>query len=299
MTSTGSAFGLNALEGLQSIWKRWSARLVCLFLLLPGLFFIGTLLAVPAFQIIDTSLRSTSDADAYGLQNYVALLSDEYYFAIVIRTLAIAVVTTLICAVLGYPVGYFLARNRSRYRFVVFIAVVSPLLVSAIIRTIGWTIILGNEGLLNTSLMLLGLITDPLQFLGNFWSVVLGLVHLLLPFMILPIAVAIGQIDDNVIEASYVMGATPQAAFIKVVLPLSARGISAGAVIVFCLSIGAYVTPQWLSLGKLNLMTRVIYDAMLVYVDWPQASAVAILLGCIIFAVVGLQRTLTRRFERR
>lgn len=289
----------NKTEGRYPSGTRQRSWLPSLILLAPGLLFVGTLLVAPAYQIIDMSLRSASDPSVYGFQNYITLLSDEYYFTIIARTLMIAAVTTLICAVIGYPVGYYLARNASRYRYLVFISVVSPLLVSAIIRTIGWTIILGNEGLFNSVLMSFGLVTEPLQFLGNFWSVVLGLVHLLLPFMILPIASSVGQIDDNVVEASYVLGATPLIAFFGVVLQLSARGISAGAVIVFCLSIGAYVTPQWLSLGKLNLMTRVIYDAMLVYVDWPQASAVSILLGCIVFAVVGLQRMLTQRFERR
>jgi putative spermidine/putrescine transport system permease protein len=141
--------------------------------------------------------------------------------------------------VIGYPVAYYFVRSRSRYKHWIFLGVISPLLVSIVVRTIGWTIVLGNEGLVNNLLRGLGVIREPLALMNGFWTVAVGLVHVLLPFMVLSIASVLGKIDPALEESAEILGANPFWTFWRVTLPLSIQGMAAGSILVFCLTIGA------------------------------------------------------------
>ncbi len=273
---------------------------VLVALLAPGLLVLAVLLAAPFVTILLASVLDKYPGATHNtLVHYRNFLLDSYYLHILFRTFALALVVTLICAVIGYPLSWYLAWGRPRWTHWVFLCVITPLLVSIVVRTLGWTIVLGNEGLINNTLLGAGLIAEPLPLMNNFWSVTLGMVHVLLPFMILSIASVLARSDRSLTEAAFTLGAQPVRAFMRVTLPLSIQGIATGSVIVFCLTVGAYVTPMWLGRGHVTLMAMTIYDQMIALVDWPAGAATSIVLTAgtlLLLLAYGLS---TARFARR
>jgi len=271
-----------------------------ILLVLPGALLLGAGLLWPFATMINMSFLDKFPGEtAHTLQNYLQFLTDEYFLNIAIRTFSMAIVVTALTAIIGYPVAWYLARSTSRYKHLVFLGVVSPLLVSIVVRTIGWTILLGNEGLFNSFLVTIGVIDEPLRLMQSFWSVVAGMVHVLLPFMIVSIASVLGKIDTSLIEAAGVMGANPLKTFTRVVLPLSIQGIAAGSVIVFCLSIGAYITPIWLGRGHVTVMSISIYEQMVVLVEWPLGAAASMILTVVTLLILLAYGLFIRRNARR
>lgn len=254
-----------------------SRLLILAGLLGPGLIVVGLGLLWPFLAMLGMSFQDRFPGGTeLTLGHYGEILSDPYFLRIIGRTFLLATVVTAITAVVGYPVAWYLARSSSRLKHLVFLGVISPLLVSIIVRTLGWTIILGNEGLVNA--LLRGLGFEPVKLMQGFWSVVLGLVHILLPFMILSIAAVLGKIDRAYQEAANVLGANHARTFLRVTLPLSVQGIASGSVIVFCLTIGAFVTPVMLGRGQVAVLAVNIQEQMVVLVDWPTGAAVAMIL---------------------
>ncbi|MDE1569379.1 ABC transporter permease [Aquabacter sp. P-9] len=277
------------------------ARLVSLAALLgPAVLLLGVGLVWPFLMMARMSvLDRFPDPTGLTLEYFQTVLTDPYFLRIIGRTFSLAVVVTAITAVIGYPVAWFLARSRSRWKHLVFLGVISPLMVSIIVRSIGWTIILGNEGFINALLTALGIIDTPLRLMQSFWSVVAGMVHILIPFMVLSVASVLGKIDPAYAEAATVMGANPVRTFLKVTLPLSVQGIASGSVIVFCLTVGAYVTPVMLGRGKVSVLAMTIHEQMVVLVDWPTGAAVAMVLTFGTMVVLTLYGLFLRRHARR
>lgn len=271
-----------------------------LVLVVPGVILLTVGLLWPFATMLQLSFLDTFPGDAsLTLQNYAQFVTDAYFLGIALRTFALAIIVTVLTAVIGYPVAWYLARSESRWKHLVFLAVVSPLLVSIVVRTIGWTILLGNEGLLNAFLLATGIVDQPLRLMQSFWTVVVGMTHVLLPFMIISIASVLGKIDKSVLEAAAVLGATPVRSFIRVVLPLSSQGIASGSVIVFCLCIGAYITPIWLGRGHVTVMSITIYEQMVVMVDWPLGSAASMILTLVTLLVLLVYGLAIRRHAKR
>ncbi|MET7245311.1 ABC transporter permease [Methylobacterium sp. EM32] len=269
-------------------------------LLAPGLLILAAGLLWPCLTMLQVSLQDRfPDPTGYTLDHYRAVLSDAYYLRIIGRTFLLAGVVTLITAVLGFPVAWYLARSSSRRKHLIFLGIIAPLLVSIITRTLGWTIILGNEGLVNAILRGLGVIDEPLKLMQGFWSVVLGMVHILLPFMILSVAAVVGKIDRSCLEAATVLGADPLRRFLKVALPLSVQGIASGSVIVFCLTVGAFVTPVMLGRGQVSVLAVTIHEQMVVLVDWPTGAAAAMILTSGTLVVLAAYGLFLRRHARR
>lgn len=281
---------------------RWNLRrgAVIAALLAPGVLLLALVLVWPFIMMAGLSLMERYPGPfAPSLAKYIEVLSDDYVWRVGMRTLLLAVTVTGITAVLGYPVAWFLARSSSRWKHLVFLGTIFPLLVSIVVRTMGWTILLGNEGLVNALLRALGLIDEPLPLMQNFWSVVLGMVHVLLPFMVLSIATVLGRIDGAFAEAAMTLGATPLRSFVSVTLPLSIQGIAAGSVIVFCLTIGAFITPLWLGRGHVTIMAIAIHEQMVTLVDWPGGAALAMLLTAATLVLLAGYGLLLRRWARR
>lgn len=262
-------------------------RLAVLGLVAPAGLLLGVLFIYPLANMATLSVRTKfPGAFAYTGEHYAKFVTEPYFLQVTQTTFALAIVVTLLTIILGYPVAYYFVRSRSRLKHLIFLAVISPLLVSIVVRTIGWTIVLGNEGLVNNLLRALGLTREPLALMNNFWSVTVGMVHVLLPFMILSIASVLGKIDPALEESAAVLGANPAWTFWRVTLPLSVQGIAAGSILVFCLTIGAYITPWWLGRGKVLLFSTTIYDQMLAIIDWPFGSAAAMVLVAATLVVV-------------
>lgn len=269
-------------------------------LLAPGLALLGLVLVWPFLVMMGLSVRERFPGPfVFTLAKYAEFLGDEYLLNIALRTFTLALAVTAISAVVAYPVAWFLARSRSRWKHLVFLGTIFPLLVSIVVRTMGWTILLGSEGLVNAVLLRLGIVEEPLRLMQGFWSVVLGMVHVLLPFMVLSIATVLGRIDAAYGEAAATLGATPLRSFLTVTLPLSVQGIAAGSVIVFCLTIGAFITPLWLGRGHVTVMAIAIHEQMVTLVDWPGGAASAMLLTFSTLVLLVGYGLLLRRWARR
>lgn len=269
-------------------------------MLAPGVALLGLVLVWPFVVMAGMSLRERFPGPiGPSFAKYAEFLGDDYMLNVALRTFSLGTTVTLICAVLGYPIAWFLARSGSRWAHWVFLGTIFPLLVSIVVRTMGWTILLGNEGLVNAALLGLGLVEEPLRLMQGFWSVVLGMVHVLMPFMVLSIAAVLGKIDGAYAEAAATLGATPVRNFLTVTLPLSVQGIAAGSVITFCLCVGAFVTPIWLGRGHVTVMAIAIHEQMVTLVDWPGGAASGILLSLATLVLLGGYGLLLRRWSRR
>lgn len=269
-------------------------------LLLPGLAFLIVGLLWPFASMLNISFYDKfPNHTALTIAHYLQTFEDSYSIQVALRTLGLGITVTALTAIFGYPVAWFLARSESRWKHLVFLGIVSPLLVSIVVRTLGWTILLGNEGLVNGFLIFLGVIDEPLRLMQSFWSIVLGMTHVLLPFMILSISSVLSKIDQSLMEAAAVLGASPVNNFIRIVLPLSVQGIASGSVIVFCLSIGAYITPIWLGRGQVNVLSIAIHEQMVVMVDWPAGAASSMVLTIVTIAVLTLYGLALRRHAKR
>jgi putative spermidine/putrescine transport system permease protein len=287
-----------AVTWARPAWERRRARLA--LLLAPAAFVLAVLFVYPLVRMGSLSVRTVFPG-AWEMTgaHYAKFVTDPYFQRVILTTFELALAVTALTVVIGYPVAYYFVRSRSRYKHWIFLGVISPLLVSIVVRTIGWTIVLGNEGLVNNLLRGLGVIREPLALMNSFWTVTVGLVHVLLPFMVLSIASVLGKIDPALEESAEILGANPVWTFWRVTLPLSIQGIAAGSILVFCLTIGAYITPWWLGRGKVLLFSTTIYDQILVIIDWPFGAAAAMILVAATLAILLAYFALIRRVARR
>jgi len=207
--------------------------------------------------------------------------------------------TTAICLLLGYPVAYHLARSRSRFKGILYACVLSPLLVGVVVRCYGWIIILANnEGLINNTLRQMGLVETYLPLMYNTFGVSVGLVHIFLPFMILPLLGAIQSIDPALEEAARSLGASRLRTMARVVFPLSMPGVQAGTVLVFVLTISSYVIPILLGGFKVMIMSTLVVQQLLDAMLWPFGAALAFLLSITGGVVVYLYLKITAHLMR-
>lgn len=259
-------------------------------LLSPALTTITLMLVVPVLFILVYSfwLRTASGADVAGfhLDNWREVLSDPFYRDILLSTLRIAAITTVLCALTGYLPAYFIAMSRSRFKTLLLLLVVLPFWVSYIIRTMSWINILGATGALNSALISLGVISEPLDMLYNEAAVILGLVHFLLPFMVLNVYVSLEAIDRNLLDAARSLGASDLASFWEVTLPLSLPGLAAGALLSFVLAAGTYITPVILGGPRNAMFANLVFDAIITQLDWPLGSALSIVLLAVLGSIV-------------
>jgi spermidine/putrescine transport system permease protein len=209
----------------------------------------------------------------FTLENYASVL-DPVYLQIVIRSILYAAITTLLCLAAGYPVGYLIGRADPRWRNLLLMAVMVPFWTSFLIRTYAWVTILKSEGLLNSLLLQLQLISQPLELLYTPGAVVLGLVYTFLPFMILPIYSSVEKLDGALIEAALDLGAGPLRAFSRVIVPLTTPGIAAGVLLVFIPSLGIYAVNDILGGGRVDMIGNIIENQFKGNArNWPFGAA--------------------------
>jgi putative spermidine/putrescine transport system permease protein len=263
--------------------RLWLRRHAPLLLIAPTVGLLIAFLLLPYVNMLVMSFRnpSTSDvfAPGYTLQNYVSALTDTYYLGVLAKTLVYGVATTLICLALGFPVAYHLARTESRFKALLYVGILSPLLVGVVVRCYGWVIILANQGLINNTLKDWGLIRHHLPLMYNDFGVGLAVVHIFLPFMVLPLLGAIQSIDPALEEAAQSLGASRWRTMRRVVIPLSLPGIQAGSVLVFVLTLSVYVTPILLGGFRVVLMPTLVVQQLLDAMLWPFGAALAFILS--------------------
>jgi putative spermidine/putrescine transport system permease protein len=268
-------------------------------LALPALATVAALIVLPYVNIVIMSFRTPSTnrhyAPGFTVDNYSRALTDPFYLELLGDTIRLAVIITAICLIVAYPAAYHLARTTSRWRGVLYALVLSPLLVGVVIRSFGWIILLANNGLINQTLRALDLPTLALMY--NEFGVVLALVHVFLPFMVLPLMGAIQGIDPRLEEAARSLGASRAKVFRRVVLPLSMPGVQSGCILVFVLSCGAYVTPALLGAGRVHTLTTEVVT-MLDQFLWPRGAALALILAMAGLIAVWLWAHLSGRTMR-
>lgn len=272
-------------------------------LVIPALALLVAFFVLPYFSIIIMSFREPSSQGVHGggftLINYVSALGDAFILRKLAETILLGIGVTIMCLLLGYPVAYHLARIRSRWNGLLYTFILAPLLVGLVVRTFGWMIILSNGGVANQTLSWLGLIDDPLRLMNNYLGVSIALVHVMLPFLILPLLANIQAINPEVDTAARSLGASRWRAFWRVTFPLSMPGIQAGAVLVFVLSISAYVTPAMLGGGAGRTMSVLVVQYLVENFRWPAGAALAIVLAIAAIVTVALFFALTHRVTRR
>ena len=259
-------------------------RRLGLLLLVPSLLLLLAVFVAPLVQILLLSFGE----EGWSLDPYRTLFADDILLAILMRTLWLSATVTLLCLLLGYPVAYLMLRSSETVRRVIALLVILPLWTSLLVRTYAWIVILGRKGLVNEGLMAFGITDAPVTLLYNRTSVYIGMVHVMLPFMVLPLYAVMQRIDLRLISAACSLGATRTAAFFFIFLPLSLPGVLAGSLLVFILAIGFFVTPALL--GGLSDTTFVMLIERQVnrLFNWPLASAMSVTLLIATLALVTL-----------
>jgi ABC-type spermidine/putrescine transport system permease subunit I len=239
--------------------------------LLP-LVFLGLLFVLPVGRLLLLSVEGGT------LAHFEKALSGELYVRVFYETFKIATIVTVISLLLAYPVAYFLATASPRWTLVGLVFLMLPFWTSILVRTYAWMILLGRNGVLNQILIALGLASDPVTLLYNITGVLIGMVHVLLPYMVFPIYSAMLRVDRDLLLAAEGLGATGGRVFWRVFLPLTMPGVMAGTALVFILSLGFYITPALLGGGRVIMIAVLIEQQVRQFLEWGFASALSVLL---------------------
>ncbi|MCC8934128.1 ABC transporter permease [Rhizobium sp. 'Codium 1'] len=285
------------------LWSAFSStRHTGIFLVLPALLFLAVWFLWPVLVMIFSSFSAHSIngtmVQGFTFENYTRLFSSDLYFRILLRTIRIALLTSVCAAIFAYPLAIAIARGGPSLARLVTLTILAPLLVNVVVRSYGWQAILNKTGALAWLLKLVG-ISNPPVLLYTEWAVLIACVHVYLPFMVMPLASAIARIDRTVEEAARVAGATRLRVFLRVILPLSLPGLAVGASLVFSLSSAAYVTPQVLGGNFSPLLGTLIEQQILTLNDWPFGAAIStLLIAMVLGANLVFLKIVNRRFAR-
>ncbi|MFM0117925.1 ABC transporter permease [Paraburkholderia sp. RL18-101-BIB-B] len=268
----------------------------------PALLLFVGLLLVPLLLTLMLSFRVFSDTAgvtaAYTLANYWEVVSDPYYGTIFLRTAGLAFAVTLLSIVLGVPDTIVLARMKRPWQSLCLLIVLGPLLISVVVRTLGWQILLGNNGVLNNLLQTLHVTDEPIRLVFTMTGMIIALTHVLVPFMVMSVWATMQKLDPQVEWAGRSLGGSPFAVFRRVVLPQIMPGVLSGSIIVFALSASAFATPALIGGRRLKVVATAAYDEFLGTLNWPLGASIAVLLLIANVAIVmGCSRLAERRFQ--
>ena len=273
-----------------------SSRLA-LTLLLPALLVNMAVFLVPMGNLALLSFQEASAGGAllpgFTLATWAKMFSDVFYAELVLDSVVIALSITGLTLLCSYPIALFIYRAPERWKNILIVACVSPLLVSAVVRTYGWMVILGDGGIVAAFLRWLGMAKAP-RMVFNTTGVVVGLVEILMPYMILALIAGFGRLNASLEEAAASLGARPWTVFRRVVVPLTLPGIMLGCLLAFVLAVSSFITPKLLGGGRVFLLATEIYDQAIVTLNWPVAAA----LSLVVLVIVGVALTLYGRLAR-
>ncbi|SEB14723.1 ABC transporter permease [Variovorax sp. YR216] len=262
---------------------------------LPLALFFVVFVFAPMLLLAYVSLHDTPDLTGFGLRQYVKFLGDGFNLGILGNTLWLGLRVTLLALLLGFPLAYLYTLAPPRWQGVLLLLVLLPLLTSSVVRTFAWVVILGRQGIVNSVLIDLGLIADPLKLLYTPGAVVVALAQIELPLMVLPLITALSNLDANLRQASLALGAGHWRTFTQVTVPLSMPGLLAGSLLVFASSVSAFVTQTLVGGGQQMFMPFYMYQQAIQAGNYPFAAAIAILLLVCVLGVVAAINALGRR----
>jgi putative spermidine/putrescine transport system permease protein len=279
----------------RAAWLPWG-------LTAPALLLFAALLAVPlalsvvlSFNVLDPVKGPV--AGSFTFDHYLHVLQDSYYHEIFWRTLRISALVTLLCIAVGAPEAYILSRMGKPWRSICLLVILAPLLVSVVVRAFGWSMLLGPEGLVNGALRAVGI--GPVKLLYNETAIVIALVHVMLPFMVIPVWTSLQKLDPWVENAALSLSASHFTTVRRVVLPQVLPGILSGSLIVFGLSASSFAIPGLLGGRRVKMVATLIYDEYLHELNWPLGAAIAvILLAANLAIMLGWNRMVEGRMRR-
>lgn len=267
--------------------------------LLPLVLWQIVFFVVPVALILGVSVWRTQSyrlIPAFTFDNYIAIFARPAIWRALLLSVETAAFVTVACAVLAFPVAYFIAKKAGCWRGLLLVAVIAPFWISIVMRVAAWRLLLGERGVINQVAMTLGLTDAPMSFLlYSPVSTAIGLIYAYLPLYVLPLYAAISNIHDSWIDAAMDLNASPTRTFFEVILPLSAPGLVVGAVFCFVFGLGEFVTPALLGGGKQLMFSQVIQDEFQRRLDWPSGAAMAVVLLVLVFAALALSMKWIRR----
>jgi putative spermidine/putrescine transport system permease protein len=268
-------------------------------LVLPGLALLAFIYAWPTLGLLRTAFNEIAPTgamiDTWSLKTAHEVLRDPFTYELTINSIELALSTTAIALVLAYPLALFLFRTDSRWRGVLAVIAVMPMLVSGVVRVFGWLAILGDRGLINTLMQSLGLTGSPVRLVYNWTGVTIGLAESIMPYMILALLAGFGRLDRTLEEAALSLGASPWRTFLRVTLPLSLPAIALASGLGFILSMSAYITPRLLGGGRVFVLATEIFEQATTNTNWPAAAVLAIYT----LALLGTLAAIAQRSARR
>ena len=248
----------------------------------------------PLVLLLWVSFHNDQNMEVTGVAMWARFLGDPFYWNVVLDTVMLGVKTVALTVVLGFCTGVIYLSCGPRVRSLMLFAIVLPLLLSVVVRTFAWIVILGNEGLVNWAVMSLGLSAAPLRLLQTELGLVISLAQIELPLMLLPLLSVMARIDPNILDASHALGASRWRTMFRVILPLSVPGLIAGSLLVFASSTAAFISQSVIGGGRLIYMPLVIWQQALVVYDWPFAAVVSIALLVTVLGILTLISALGR-----
>ncbi|CAN5471467.1 spermidine/putrescine ABC transporter permease PotB [soil metagenome] len=265
-------------------------------LLAPAALLLAVLLVLPIvimgiytfYEFVTAGVERAN----YTLANWDEFFTDGYYHFFLWKTMRVAAITAIICALMGYLPAYFIWMTSFRQKWLLLLLLIVPFWISFTIRTFSWIHILGEQGAINATLLWLGIIDAPFQMLYTEGAVIMGMIHFLLPYMILNVYVSLEGIDRDLVSAARTLGCTSFQAFREVTLPLSLPGLCAGLLLCFVLAAGSYVTPQILGGSRDALFGNLIYDTIMEQLNWPMGST----LSLVLFVILGIVSAIYSRY---
>ena len=266
---------------------------VWLVLVLPGVFFVVFFMLIPLFSLCFTSFFPDQ---SFSFSSYIALFQDPYFQQVFMRSLRLSLLSTVVCALLGFPTAYYISKH-SRHKGMMMAFAVFPMFTSPVIRSFSWMVILGKRGIVNSALVAIGLVERPQSLLYNEFSMTVGFVQLFLPLMILSLIGVMDSIPDDLSLAAGNLGATRLGSFFHVVFPLSVSGLVTGSVLVFTGCMTAYTTPQLLGGTDTRVLATMIYQYAMSLRDWVQASVVAVVMIVVTMLVSSVFNALSRKIN--
>ena len=267
-------------------------RIERLLYLAPSIVFLFVFIVLPYSAVFRMSFNIFSPMrlflEAFTVQNYLDILSDPYYYNLIYRTILLGVTVTVATLALGLPLSLKIAASGRRMKSLLMALVLSPLLINLVVRTYTWLVVLGDKGLINEFLSGAGIIDTPIRLTGSFFSVWLGLTHITLPLMVLSLVGVLEKLDRRIFEAATSLGANSWFTFRRVTFPLVMPGIGAGALLVFCFTVSAFITPALLGSGRVGTVSTVIFEKFTYSMNWPVGSALVFVLLVINIGVIWL-----------
>ncbi|WP_295512412.1 ABC transporter permease [uncultured Sulfitobacter sp.] len=258
----------------------------------PAILLVLVVLVIPVGWLFYVSFVG-ADGN-FSLENYERMVSRKSYLRIFVTTFQVSILTTVLCIVIGYPLAYFISQLPTRWANLCLVTVLLPFWTSLLVRTYAWLVLLQKQGLVNQWAISLGLWDEPLKFVHNMTGTLIGMVHIMLPFLILPVYGAMRAIDKDYLKAASNLGASPRRAFWTVFFPLSTPGLFAGSLMVFVLCLGFFVTPAVLGGGRVIMVSMKIVSNIELFVNWGAASSLGVVLLVLTVIVLWIASRFTR-----